>query len=130
MVSIGGVCYGNLVAVNVDGIIAYVDEWYLKYLPGLTKVGEYLESTPVYTSLPLEVAVSYESHQKPNLYVTQRTDAIKLARALAKQFGWVAIGGSARRLVTYVNGLEGDIRTLDDFYLDVSDEERAATALF
>ena len=129
MTIINGVDYGNLVAIEIDGVLGYVDEFYLSRIPEVNHVGGYDESKPAYVSLTIGLRETLFTASAIYFWATKRVDALKLAKALAKYNEHVVIEASARVLVKFVGNVESEHRTLDDFYINVTEEERAATAL-
>lgn len=122
--------YGNLVKVNTSEIVFIVDEFYLQSLVNMeTAAITAVDQSEVYTDLAVNVEKS--TFRTIFCYATNRKDAIRVAKELSISQGVdVTIIASARILARFNAGRQvGDLKTLDDFYTDVTPEERAATAL-
>ena len=128
-----GINYGDLVeCVTESGIEFYVDKFYLDNIEVPLTVKETVvlgTHTPLYSHLRVEYII--DDRRSADIYVKERTDAVKLAEALGARQHRVAVTASGRTLVAFRRGSQvSNVRTLDEFFDNVTDEERALTNLF
>lgn len=136
-----GIAWYNHVEVEFEGIRFYMSEHDLNFMfkeqmtiiKPLTNDGE---CKPIYRALSVRaVALGRKFNGEINFYVTERLDAARLAavvhRLVRENDVTVQIEARARFLATWRDGVRvGTPRTLDDYYIDITPEQRAATALF
>lgn len=128
-----GINYGDLVECATEsGIEFYVDKLYLDNIEVPLTVKETVvlgTHTPLYSHLRVEYTI--DDRRSADIYVKERTDAVKLAEALGARQHRVAVTASCRTLVAFRRGSQvSNVRTLDEFFVNVTDEERAQTSLF
>ena len=128
-----GVNYGDLVeCVTESGIEFYVDKFYLDHIEVPLTVKDTVEvgtHVPLYSHLRVEYTI--DDRKSVDIFAKSRTDVIKLAEALGARQHRVAVTACGRTLVAFRRGSQvSNVRTLDEFFDNVTDEERAQTSLF
>lgn len=128
-----GINYGDLVECATEsGIEFYVDKFYLDHIEVPLTVKDTVvlgTHTPLYSHLRVEYTI--DDRRSAEIYVKERTDAVKLAAVLGARQHRVAVTASCRTLVAFRRGSQvSNVRTLDEFFDNITDEERAQTSLF
>lgn len=136
-----GIAWYNYLEVEFEGIRFYISEHDLHFvfkeqLTVIRPLTNDSDCKPVYRPLSVRVpGLGLKFNGEINCYVTERLDAARLAsvlhRLVRENDVTVQIEARARFLASWRNGVRvGTPRTLDDYYLDITPEERAETALF
>lgn len=116
-VIINDVNYGEL--VKVAGT-AFIDRFYAEML-GL----EYVESAEAH-SIITDVYLDCELGRRSiSIFVLKKEDFLEAAKLFSTlaSVGRVAIQSKARNLVVFQNGVQvGEVKTLDQFYTNISEE--------
>ena len=128
-----GVNYGDLVECATEsGIEFYVDKFYLDNIEVPLTVKETVvlgTHTPLYSHLRVEYII--DDRRSADIYVKERTDAVKLAAVLGSRRHRAVVTAYGRSLIAFKGDQQvSPARTLDDFFDDVTVEERAQTNLF
>ena len=128
-----GINYGDLVECATEsGIEFYVDKFYLDNIEVPLTVKETVvlgTHAPLYSHLRVEYVI--DDRRSADIYVKERTDAVKLAAVLGSRGHRAVVTASGRSLIAFKGDQQvSPLRTLDDFFDNVTVEERAQTNLF
>jgi hypothetical protein len=123
--------YGELKRYTVDGHVVYSDGWRL-HNTGLDGIlGEATE--PVYSELThLNTAwhVAIGPGNVSVVYMSEGCDVAEICKLISSRSGVANVIANSRVLMRCENGKERHRATLDDYYTEVTDEEREATRFF
>ena len=128
-----GINYGDLVECATEsGIEFYVDKFYLDNIEVPLTVKETVvlgTHAPLYSHLRVEYVI--DDRRCADIYAKERTDVVKLAAVLGSRRHRAVVTACGRTLIAFKGDQQvSPARTLDDFFDNVTVEERAQTNLF
>lgn len=125
-----GVNYMDMVKATFGEHVFYVSKWDVD-TKGLGDVIQLTEERPVEFNTELHIEIKATAYTPVSVYVTDSLQALEIAKGLSSELGKeVGIYSHARYLAWFNDGEQvGELRTLDDFYTNITDEERALTRL-
>ena len=120
-----GINYGHLVQVNLDGVTIVGERDYFSF---------YLFNKQPFDHVPYEdhycqLVIQLETHMQPYFYARRQEDVLKVAKKLSEGHS-VQICAMSRILARFDEGEQiGPLRSVEDFYVELSQEEIEAHRL-
>lgn len=124
-----GINYGDLVKGTLKGHTFYISKWDVENKLK-TDVIVLTEEHPVEINTELHVQIDV-GRGEVLVHVVDSLDALAIAKVLSEELNKsVKVYSNAAYLAVFVSGeLQGPIKTLDDFYTNITDEVRKLTRL-
>lgn len=120
-----GINYGRLVKVVIDDVTIVGEYSYFKHYLFNNKAFEYLPYEDHYCQL----TILLETHMQPYFYARRQEDVLKVAKKLSEGHS-VQICAMSRILARFDKGEQiGPLRSVEDFYVELSQEEIEAHRL-
>lgn len=125
-----GVNYGDLVKGTLKGQTFYISKWSVENKLKTDNVITVTEEQPVELNTELHVQIDV-GRGEVLVHLVDSLDALVTAKVLSKELNKVVkVYSNAAHLAVFENGeLQGPIKTLDDFYTNITDEKRQLTRL-
>lgn len=125
-----GINYMDVVKATFGEHTFYVSKWEVE-TKQLGEVIQLTEERPVEFNTELHIEIRATVYTTVSIYVTDSLQALEIAKELSSELDKeVGIYSHARYLAWFDKGEQvGELRTLDDFYTNITDEERALTRL-
>lgn len=116
--------YGKLSVFQIDGV---------KFV-GRSDEGERVGGTWVTDEIPefnyiWSIRISYGATREIWVYPLDKKDILSIGGALSREHSAVTAVAHARVLVSWRNGIRGNIRTLSEFYTDLDQKDVDDTTL-
>ncbi|AGB07157.1 hypothetical protein [Vibrio phage VP4B] len=122
--------YMDLVKATFGKHSFYISKWDVE--TKLPNSGIQLtEERPVEFNTELHIELNITMYSSVTIHITDSLQALEIAKELSSELNKeVVIYSHARYLARFLKGEQvGELRTLDDFYTNITDEERALTRL-
>lgn len=125
-----GINYLDLVKATFGKHTIFVSKWDVE-TKRLGHVIQLTDERPVEFNTELLIELNLTIYTSMLIYVTDSLQALGIAKDLSSELDKeVTIYSHARHLARFLKGEQvGQIRTLDDFYTNITNEERAMTRL-